>query len=41
MFGDDDDVGNLDYDENDDWNTNAADGAFCPEALDSYWDKSG
>lgn len=41
MFGDDDDVGYYDYDENDDWSTNAADGAFCPEALDSCWDKSG
>jgi exonuclease 3'-5' domain-containing protein 1 len=38
MFGDDDDVGYYDYD---DWSTNAADGAFCPEALDSCWDKSG
>lgn len=25
MFGDDDDVGYYDYDENDDWGTNAAD----------------
>ena len=43
MCGDDDDndVGYYDYDENDDWSTNAADGAFCPEALDSCWDKSG
>jgi exonuclease 3'-5' domain-containing protein 1 len=30
MFGYDDDVGYYDYDENDDWSTNAADGAFCP-----------
>jgi len=37
MFGYDEDVGN-DYD---DWSTNATDGAFCPEALDSCWDKSG
>ena len=41
MYGDDDDVGYYDYDENDDWCTNAADGAFCPEALNSCWDKSG
>ena len=40
MFGDDDMVGYYDYDENDDWSTNAADGAFCSEALDSCWDKS-
>ena len=36
MFGDDDNMGYYDYDENDDWSTNAADRAFCPEALDSY-----
>jgi hypothetical protein len=41
MFGYDDNVGYYDYDENDDWSTNAADGAFCPEALGSCWDKSG
>ena len=41
MYGDSHDVGYYDYDENDDWNTNAADGACCPEALDSCWDKSG
>ena len=39
MFGYDDDVGYYDYDY-DDWSTNAADGAFCPEALDSCWDNS-
>ena len=39
MFGNDDEVGYYEYD--DDWSTNAADGAFCPEALDSCWDKSG
>lgn len=40
VLGDDDDVGYYDYDG--DWGaTNAADGAFCPEALDSCWDKSG
>ncbi len=38
MFGYDEDVGYNDYD---DWSTNAADGAFCPEGLDSRWDKSG
>jgi len=37
----DDDVGYYDNDENDDWSTNAADGVFYPEALDSCWDKSG
>ncbi len=36
----DEDVGYYDYDEYDNWSTNAADGAFCPEALDSCWDKS-
>jgi len=30
-FGYDEDVGYNDYD---DWSMNAADGAFCPEALD-------
>lgn len=40
-YGDGDDVGYYDYDENDDWSTNATDGAFCPEALDSCWDNSG
>jgi hypothetical protein len=41
MFGYDDDVGYYDYDENDDWGgMNTADGAFCPEALDSCWDKN-
>jgi len=40
VLGDHDDVGYYDYDG--DWGaTNAADGAFCPEALDSCWDKSG
>jgi len=39
MFGYDDDVGYYDHD--DDWGgMNAADGAFCPEALDSCWDKN-
>jgi exonuclease 3'-5' domain-containing protein 1 len=41
MFGYDDDVGYYDYDENDWGGMNATDGAFCPEALDSCWDKSG
>lgn len=41
MFEYDEDVGYYDYDEYDNWSTNAADGAFCPEALDSCWDKSG
>ena len=41
MFGYDEDVGCYGYDENDNWSTNAADGAFCPETLHSYWDKSG
>jgi hypothetical protein len=40
MLGYDDDVGYYDYDENDDGVMNAADGAFCPEALDSCWDKN-
>ena len=35
MFGYDDDLGY--YDVNDDSSTNAADGAFCLEALDSCW----
>ena len=34
------DVGHDDYDEDDDWSTNAADGASCPEALDSCWDNN-
>jgi hypothetical protein len=34
IFGYDDDEGYYDYDNN--WTTNAVDGAFCPEALDSY-----
>ncbi len=38
MFGHDEDVGFYGYD---DWSTNAADWAFCTEALDSCWDKSG
>jgi hypothetical protein len=33
IFGKDDEVGYYDYEEYDDWSTNAADGAFCPEAL--------
>jgi hypothetical protein len=33
MFGYDDDVGYYDYD---DWSTNAANGAFCPEALEVW-----
>jgi hypothetical protein len=41
IFGKDDEVGYYDYEEYDDWSTNAADGAFCPEALGSCWDKSG
>ena len=30
MFGYDEDVGYYDYDEDDNWSTNAADKAFCP-----------
>ncbi|OBT43284.1 hypothetical protein VE00_06925 [Pseudogymnoascus sp. WSF 3629] len=38
-FDDDDEVG---YYNHDDWGvTNTADGAFCPEAFDSCWDRSG
>lgn len=41
MFGYDEDMNSYDYDGNDNWSTNFADGAFCTEALDSCWDKSG
>ncbi len=41
MFEYDEDADYYDCDEDDNWSTNAADGAFCPEALDSCWDKSG
>lgn len=40
MFGYDEDMGYYDYDGNDNWSTNVADGAFCHEALDSCWDNS-
>jgi hypothetical protein len=36
----DDDIGYYDYNENNDWSTNAADRAFCTKALDSCWDRS-
>jgi len=41
IFGDDDDVGYFDCDNDWDDRINAADGAFDPEALESCWDKSG
>jgi exonuclease 3'-5' domain-containing protein 1 len=40
IFGDDDEVGYYDYDDYDDGKTNCADGAFCPEAFDSCWDRN-
>lgn len=41
IFGDDDDVGYFEY--NDDWDDGitAVDGACDPEAFESCWDKSG
>lgn len=39
MFGDADEVGYYEYDD-DGGGTNAADGAFCPEAFDSCWDRN-
>ena len=40
ILGYDEDVGYYDH-EDDDSGMNAADGAICPEAFDSCWDKSG
>jgi exonuclease 3'-5' domain-containing protein 1 len=40
MLVEDEDVGYYDYDDDDWGGTNAADGAFCPEAFDSCWDKN-
>jgi len=42
IFGDDDEVGYYDYDDYDydDGKTNCADGAICPEAFDSCWDRN-
>ena len=34
------DVNYYDYDEYDDWSTNAADEIFCSEALNNCWNKS-
>jgi hypothetical protein len=41
IFGDDE-VGYYDYDDYDydDGKTNCADGAICPEAFDSCWDRN-
>jgi hypothetical protein len=39
IFGDDDEVGYYDYDDDDDYKVNSAD-AVCPEAFDSCWDRS-
>ncbi len=41
MFGDDDEVGYYDYDEDNDRLIIAADGAFRPELLDNCCNRSG
>jgi hypothetical protein len=40
ILEDGDDVGYYENDDWDDYPVNAADGTFCPEALDSCWDNS-